>query len=155
MAVADRVGSVAPLAVGPADDGTRVTEEIADRVHRRVRVVVGAGRAVDRVGEVGRTLRESLHVVDAVRQGTRQRTVHRLEDVHLRGLLSVLADDDRLRLFAARELDALAEHDARWRTGLLDTVRALVRHPGSKLGLPDRSRPPRCGTGTRCAGRPR
>ena len=47
------------------------------------------GRAVDRVGEVGRTLRESLHVVDAVRPGTRQRAVHRLEDVHLRGLLAL------------------------------------------------------------------
>ncbi len=120
------------LSFGPSDDCTRVTEDLAERVHRRVRVVVGAGRAVDRVGEVGRTLRESLHVVDAVRPGTRQRAAHRLEDVHLRGLLSMLADDDRLRLFTARELDALEEHDARWRTGLLETVRALVRHPGSK-----------------------
>jgi PucR family transcriptional regulator, purine catabolism regulatory protein len=87
---------------------------------------------VDRVGDVGRTLRESLHVVDSVRPGARERAVHRLEDVHLRGLLTMLADDDRLRLFTARELDLLKEHDARAPTGLLDTVRALVRHPGSK-----------------------
>jgi purine catabolism regulator len=58
--------------------------------------------------------------------------VHRLDDVHLRGLLTMLADDDRLRLFTARELDGLKEHDARWQTGLLETMRALVRHPGSK-----------------------
>jgi purine catabolism regulator len=120
------------LSFGPSGDCLPATEELAARVHRRVRVVVGAGRAVDRVGEVGRTLRESLHVVDAVRPGTRQRAVHRLEDVHLRGLLSILADDDRLRLFTARELDALREHDAQWQTRLLETVRALVRHPGSK-----------------------
>jgi purine catabolism regulator len=120
------------LSFGPSTDSVRATEDLAGRVHRRVRVVVGAGRAVDRVGDVGRTLRESLHVVDSVRPGARERAVHRLEDVHLRGLLTMLADDDRLRLFTARELDLLKEHDAAARTGLLDTVRALVRHPGSK-----------------------
>jgi purine catabolism regulator len=120
------------LSLDPAAPATQVAEDLAGRVHRRVRVVVGAGRAVDRVGDVGRTLRESLHVVDSVRPGARARPVHRLEDVHLRGLLTMLADDERLRLFTARELDALKEHDARAQTGLLDTVRALVRHPGSK-----------------------
>jgi purine catabolism regulator len=120
------------LSLDPAAAAPQVTEDLAGRVHRRVRVVVGAGRAVDRVGDVGRTLRESLHVVDSVRPGARARPVHRLEDVHLRGLLTMLADDERLRLFTARELDALREHDARGQTGLLDTVRALVRHPGSK-----------------------
>jgi purine catabolism regulator len=44
----------------------------------------------------------------------------------------MLADDDRLRLFTARQLDALKEHDAHWQAGLLETVSALVRHPGSK-----------------------
>ncbi|SDZ06870.1 purine catabolism regulatory protein [Geodermatophilus africanus] len=120
------------LSLDPAAAVPQVTEDLAGRVHRRVRVVVGAGRPVDRVGDVGRTLRESLHVVDSVRPGGRARPVHRLEDVHLRGLLTMLADDERLRLFTARELDALKEHDARAQSGLLDTVRALVRHPGSK-----------------------
>ncbi|MGY1764331.1 PucR family transcriptional regulator [Geodermatophilus sp. SYSU D00779] len=120
------------LSFAPSADSTQAMGDLAGRVHRRVSVVVGAGRAVDRVGDIGRTLRESLHVVDAVRPGTRARAVHRLEDVHLRGLLTMLADDERLRLFTARELDPLREHDARAQTGLLDTVRALVRHPGSK-----------------------
>ncbi|MGY1807067.1 PucR family transcriptional regulator [Blastococcus sp. SYSU D00669] len=120
------------LSLGPATDDLRTTDDLAGRVQRRAAVVVGAGRAVERVGEVDRTLREALHVLDSVRPGARERTVHRLEDVHLRGLLTMLADDDRLRLFAARELDPLREHDARWQTGLLDTVRALVRSPGSK-----------------------
>jgi purine catabolism regulator len=120
------------LSLDPAAAAPQVTEDLAGRVHRRVRVLIGAGRAVERVGDVGRTLRESLHVVDSVRPGARTRPVHRLEDVHLRGLLTMLADDERLRLFTARELDALREHDARAQTGLLDTVRALVRHPGSK-----------------------
>jgi purine catabolism regulator len=120
------------LSFAPSADTTRVVEELAHRVQRRVPVVVGAGRVVDRVGDVGRTLRESLHVLDSVRPGARERAVNRLEDVHLRGLLTMLADDDRLRLFTARELDAVKEHDARGQTGLLEAVRALVRHPGSK-----------------------
>ena len=53
-------------------------------------------------------------------------------NVHLRGLLSMLADDDRLLTFVARELDPLREHDEQWQAGLLDAVRALVRHPCSK-----------------------
>ncbi|WP_448619459.1 hypothetical protein [Geodermatophilus sp. URMC 65] len=82
----------------PSAASTQVTEDIAGRVHRRVRVLIGAGRSVDRVGDVGRTLRESLHVLDPVRPGPRARPVHRLEDVHLRGLLTMLAEDERLRL---------------------------------------------------------
>ena len=52
--------------------------------------------------------------------------MHRLEDVHLRGLITLLGDDERLRLFVARELGPLKEN------GLLDAVRALVDHPTSK-----------------------
>lgn len=120
------------LSLGPTTDSARATADLAKRVHRRIRVVVGAGRAVERVGEIDRTLREAQHVVDSLRPETPERTVHRLDDVHLRGLLSMLAGDDRLRLFAARELDPLKEHDALRQTDLLDSLRALVRHPGSK-----------------------
>jgi purine catabolism regulator len=35
-------------------------------------------------------------------------------------------------MFVDRELDPLREHDRQWQGGLLDAVRALVRHPGSK-----------------------
>jgi purine catabolism regulator len=107
-------------------------DELASRVSRRHRVVVGAGRPVDMVGEIDRTLREGQHVVQSVRADGGDRVVHRLEDVHLRGLLTLLGDDDRVRLFVSRELDPLKEHDNRWGTGLLDAVAALVRHPVSK-----------------------
>jgi PucR family transcriptional regulator, purine catabolism regulatory protein len=109
----------------PDDDGARV-EELARRVHRRAAVVVGAGAAVPGLGAADRSLRESRHVVDAVRAPAPGTPVHRLGDVHLRGLLSMLRDDDRLQVFVARELEQLRAH------GLLDVVRALVRHPGSK-----------------------
>jgi PucR family transcriptional regulator, purine catabolism regulatory protein len=44
----------------------------------------------------------------------------------------VLADDDRLRLFVARELGALKEQDASRQTDLLNVLRAFVRNPGRK-----------------------
>ncbi len=120
------------LSFGPSMDSVRATGDLASRLRTRIRVVIGAGRAVARVGEIDRTLREARHVVDSLCDGAPERTVYRLEDVHLRGLLSMLANDDRLRLFAARELDPLKEHDTSRNTDLLNTLRAFVRHPGSK-----------------------
>ena len=120
------------LSLDRSGDGVGPVAELAQRVHRRTGVVIGAGAAVPALGAAGWTLRESVHVVDAVRAPDPGTPVHRLEDVHLRGLLSMLRDDDRLRTFVVRELERLREHDAGSRGGLLDVVRALVRHPGSK-----------------------
>lgn len=120
------------LLLAPAADGVRVADDLAAQVLRRQAAVIGAGQVAGRVSELDRTLHESLHVVDSVRPGSEARQVHRLEDVHLRGLLALLGDDERLRLFVRRELGALREHDQRFSSGLYDTVRALVLHPGSK-----------------------
>jgi purine catabolism regulator len=114
---------------------SRGVDDLAARVGRRHPLVIGAGRPVTRAAEVDRTLREAQHVVQSVPVGlphTADVVVHRLEDVHLRGLLAMLADDDRLGLFVSRELDPLREHDERTGGGLLDAVRALVSHPTSK-----------------------
>jgi len=47
--------------------------------------------------------------------------------VHLRGLLTLLADDPRLTAFADRELAALRDQPE-----LLRTLRAVVEHAGRK-----------------------
>ncbi|MDP5183620.1 PucR family transcriptional regulator ligand-binding domain-containing protein [Blastococcus sp. BMG 814] len=120
------------LSFAPSADAERAVEQLAGRVHRRSDVLIGAGHLVGRASQIDRTLHESLHVVDSARPGAAAPLVHRLGDVHLRGLLAMLADDDRVRLFVSRELDQLREHDARWQTDLLDAVRALVFHPCSK-----------------------
>lgn len=112
----------------------RAVDDLAARVRRGRPLVIGAGRPVTRPGEIDRTLREAQQVVRSVREGAEHEDilVHRLEDVHLRGLLAMLVDDDRVRLFATRELDALRQHDIRFTSELLPTVRALVTHPTSK-----------------------
>ncbi|WP_019634112.1 PucR family transcriptional regulator [Actinomadura atramentaria] len=116
-------------ASAPAD---AVVDRLAARIAARHRVVIAAGRAVDAAARVDRTLREARQVADAVRPGAGGPVVHRLEDVHLRGLLTLLADDDRLRLFVSRELDPLRAHDAAHGDNLLTVLRALLQHPGSK-----------------------
>lgn len=118
------------LAAGASHE--RATEHLSARVRRRHDVVVSAGRPASRVGDIDRTLRESHQVAASVRPDSATRGVHRLDDVHLRGLLTLLGDDERLRLFVGRELDGLKEHDARHGTELMGTLTALLRHPTSK-----------------------
>ncbi len=111
----------------PAD---AAVDRLAERVAARHRVVIGAGRAVDVPAHIDRTLRESRQVVVAVRHGEGGPVVHRLEDVHIRGLLTLLADDDRLRLFVSRELDVLRAHDEKHGDDLVPTLRALLQNLG-------------------------
>lgn len=112
-------------------DADRIVDELAGRVLQRHPVVVSAGRPVDRAAQIDRTLREAQHVVQSLRPGSAGQ-VRRLEDVHLRGLLAMLGDDERVRLFVSRELDALREHDDRTGRGLVEALRALLHHPTSK-----------------------
>lgn len=125
-----RVCAVVSLAASA--DPTREIDGLAARVGRGSLTIVGAGRPVERLAEVDQTIRESAHVVASVRTPDPARLVHRLEDVHLRGLLTLLSDDDRLRLFRSRELQRLRDHDSEHGTDLVEALRALVEHPVSK-----------------------
>ncbi|WP_211239750.1 PucR family transcriptional regulator [Jiangella gansuensis] len=118
-----------PLAAEP----DHVVDDLATRVRHRQDVVIGVGLTTVRAGDIDRTLQESQQVVGSVGPGGEALGgVYRLDDVHLRGLLAMLADDHRVQAFVRRELAALKEHDMRRNTGLLDAVRALLRHPTSK-----------------------
>ncbi|WP_455356701.1 helix-turn-helix domain-containing protein [Streptomyces sp. SYSU K217416] len=50
----------------------------------------------------------------------------------MRGLLTLLAGDERLRLFVERELELLQRHDSGSTLNLTDAVRALLWNPSSK-----------------------
>lgn len=121
------------LSFAPSSNVRRGVDALAARVVRHQRVTVGAGRPATRAADIDRTLREALQVVQTVRDPSSGPLVHRLEDVHLRGLLAMLGDDDRLRLFVDRELDLLRRHsEESGDGGLLEALRALVSHPTSK-----------------------
>jgi len=120
------------LSLPSRGDAVRITDELATRLRRRHSVVLCAGRVADRPGEIDRTLLESQHVADSVSPGHGDRPVHRLEDVRLRGLLTLLGDDERLALFTRRELDSLKIHDRENSSDLLAALGALLTHPASK-----------------------
>ncbi|MEP7089971.1 MAG: PucR family transcriptional regulator [Nocardioidaceae bacterium] len=118
------------LSLGRGTDDRAVVDRLAAGIARRHEVVVGAGRSTDTAGGVDVTLRESQHVVASVPEHGAGRDVHRLEDTHLRGLLALLGDDERVRDFADRELVALRDRDDA--DALLATVRAVLDHPRSR-----------------------
>lgn len=119
------------LSFARSANADRIVDELATEVLRRHPVVVGAGRPVSRPADIDGTLREAQHVVQSLRPGPKQQ-VHRLEDVHLRGVIAMLADDERLQLFVSRELDGLRRHDEENGSELTSALMALLNHPTSK-----------------------
>lgn len=124
------------VSTSPGADADDLVDRLAARVLAHHEVVVAAGRTVpDRTG-VARTVAEAGQVADAVPQARRGQDpdVHRLADLHLRGLLALLGEDERVRLFVERELGPLQQHDRAdgSRTELLAALRALLLHPASK-----------------------
>jgi len=124
------------VSAAPSADADDLVDRVAARVLAHHDVVVAAGRAVSDRSGIARSVTEAGQVADAAPQVRREQdpVVHRLADLHLRGLLALLGDDDRVRLFVARELEPLRRHDRSdsSRTDLLAALRALVLHPGSK-----------------------
>jgi purine catabolism regulator len=120
------------LSLASSANGKRAVDDLANRIRRRQPVVIGAGRPASKPAEIDRTLREAQHVVQSLRSSAPDQDVHRLEDVHLRGLLAMLVEDDRVRMFVERELEPLRRHDEQWGGGLMAAVAALVGHPNSK-----------------------
>jgi purine catabolism regulator len=120
------------LSLAASANSVKVVDDLAARVRRRRPAVVASGRPAAGPADIDRTLREAQQVMQSVHSDTPERDVHRLEDVHLRGLIAMLVEDERLQLFVDRELDVLRRHDEKWGSDLLAAVAALVHHPNSK-----------------------
>jgi purine catabolism regulator len=96
-------------------------------------VVIAIGTTVDSVVDARRSLAEAAHVAKAaLRHHPDGRTYHRLDDVRLRGLLHLLADDDRVTAFAERELGQLLARDASHASRLIEALRHFCEHGGNK-----------------------
>jgi purine catabolism regulator len=94
--------------------------------------VLAAGTTVDSPAHAQRSLTEAAHVASAALHTDSDRPVHRLEDVRLRGLLNLLADDERVKAFAARELGPLLSRDAASGTRLVQALRHYCEQGGNK-----------------------
>ncbi|HKS49341.1 MAG TPA: PucR family transcriptional regulator ligand-binding domain-containing protein [Amycolatopsis sp.] len=104
----------------------------ADLKPSRIPNVLAAGTTVDSPAHARRSLVEAAQVAAAALHAPADRAVHRLEDVRLRGLLQLLADDERVRAFSARELGPLLSRDAASGTRLVQALRHYCEHGGNK-----------------------
>jgi PucR family transcriptional regulator, purine catabolism regulatory protein len=121
-----------------ASVGSRV-DRFANAVHRAtssaprpISVLVAAGSPVADLAAAAQTLIEARHVADAARRSDAARPCHRLDDVRLRGLLHLLADDRRLAAFTDRELGPLEAYDAAHGTNLMEVLRAATSQGANK-----------------------
>lgn len=103
-----------------------------DQVRSRLSVVATAGSVVPELRFADRTIREALHVMSSLPAAFDPARVHRLEDLHVRGLLALLSNDDRLRAFVERELAPLRTDIARDHESLLHVVQVLIEEWGNK-----------------------
>ena len=124
------------LSTPPSTDIDAVADRLAQRLAEHHDVVVAAGRPVGDRAQVESTMLEATHVADALPEAshaTPSAPARRLHDLHLRGLLALLGDDDRIRLFVERELAPLRSPDGlQGRQDLMAALRALLLHPASK-----------------------
>lgn len=114
-------------------------DQLSKEIHRSFRthsrhpeVIIGVGSTVSRLDNAPRSLRESIHVVESVLAGPENSTPatnYRLADVRLRGLLSLLREDERLTAFIERELGPLLDPKHQ---RSLELLRVLCLHGGNK-----------------------
>lgn len=106
--------------------------------------VVGVGSDVASVADARRSLLEAAQVAQAAELQSPTRTIYRLPDVRLRGLLHLLRDDDRLQTYVERELGALLAYDSKNGTDLLGLLRIYLtegRNKSSAAAAAHLSRP--------------
>ncbi len=140
VGVVDDISVRALLSLTPQADADMVVGRLAKEIHqaaaaspRALPVVLAVGTTVESVSDARRSLVEAAHVAKAaLRSPAQDRAYHRLDDVRLRGLLHLLADDDRVSAFAERELGPLLTRDAAHASRLIEVLRHFCEHGGNK-----------------------
>ncbi|MEV6906504.1 PucR family transcriptional regulator ligand-binding domain-containing protein [Amycolatopsis sp. NPDC051071] len=123
------------IALSPEANVDAVLRRLATDVHDArsgAPAVVAVGTTGSGPAEARRTLVEAAQVAAAALTENAERVVHRLDDVRLRGLLHLLAGDERLTAFAARELGPLLSRDAAQGSRLVQALRHYCEHGGNK-----------------------
>ncbi|GAB3449459.1 PucR family transcriptional regulator [Streptomonospora sediminis] len=105
----------------------RLAEGIRERVGTQS--VLAAGSTAETIRDVRRSFLEARQVGDvALHQHGDDggRAFYRLPDLHLRGLLHLFRDDERLQTYVERELGPLLDYDARHGSDLTDMLRGYL-----------------------------
>ncbi|WP_340685440.1 PucR family transcriptional regulator ligand-binding domain-containing protein [Amycolatopsis coloradensis] len=123
------------IALSPEAGVDAVLRRLANDVHEAragAPAVVAVGTTGGGPADARRTLVEAAQVAAAALAENVERVVHRLDDVRLRGLLHLLAGDERITAFAARELGPLLSRDAAQGSRLVQALRHYCEHGGNK-----------------------
>ncbi|WP_410648996.1 PucR family transcriptional regulator [Amycolatopsis sp. cmx-4-54] len=123
------------IALSPEAGVDAVLKRLATDVHEAragAPPVVAVGTTGGGPADARRTLVEAAQVAAAALTENAERVVHRLDDVRLRGLLHLLAGDERITAFAARELGPLLNRDAAQGSRLVQALRHYCEHGGNK-----------------------
>lgn len=123
------------IALSPEAGVDAVLRRLANDVHEAragAPAVVAVGTTGGGPADARRTLVEAAQVAAAALAENVERVVHRLDDVRLRGLLQLLAGDERITAFAARELGPLLSRDAAQGSRLVQALRHYCEHGGNK-----------------------
>ncbi|MFI6304088.1 PucR family transcriptional regulator [Amycolatopsis thailandensis] len=123
------------IALSPEAGVEAVLRRLAGDVHEArsgAPAVVAVGTTGNGPAEARRTLVEAAQVAAAALAENTDRVLHRLDDVRLRGLLHLLAGDERITAFAARELGPLLSRDAAQGSRLVQALRHYCEHGGNK-----------------------
>lgn len=146
------VGSLDDLRVGLllALPGPQRLEPTLRMLAERIRATLGdaavlaVGSEAEGVREVRRSFLEARQVGDVAVHQSERRPFYRLPDLHLRGLLHLFRDDERLQTYVERELGPLLDHDARHGSDLTDMLRHYLdagRNKALAAGRAHLSRP--------------
>ncbi|WP_370966096.1 PucR family transcriptional regulator [Amycolatopsis sp. cg9] len=135
LVATDDLGVRALLALSREANADAVLHRLATDVHEArgsAPGVLAVGTTVSSPAEARRTLQEAAHVAAAALGSGDERVLHRLSDVRLRGLLHLLAGDERVTAFAHRELGPLLQRDAASGSRLVQALRHYCEQGGNK-----------------------
>ncbi|WP_439382218.1 PucR family transcriptional regulator [Amycolatopsis lexingtonensis] len=135
LVATDDLGVRALLALSREANADAVLHRLATDVHEArgsAPGVLAVGTTVSSPAEAHRTLQEAAHVAAAALGAGDERVLHRLSDVRLRGLLHLLAGDERVTAFAHRELGPLLQRDAATGSRLVQALRHYCEQGGNK-----------------------
>ncbi|WP_434591793.1 PucR family transcriptional regulator [Brevibacterium sp. 1718] len=136
-----------PSLRGAEEADERLTRLLAELDGLAASWVVGVGRGSTSLLRAVAGLEPASHVAEvASTLDVRERAFYRSSDVRIRGLLSLLAEDSRLRAFAEGELGPLLGEDGRRdgvlpstadsaEDGLLDFLELYLSHGGNKSAM--------------------
>ncbi|MGX7824578.1 PucR family transcriptional regulator [Actinokineospora sp. 24-640] len=134
VGIVDDTSVRALLSLTPQADAEAVLGRLAEETHRAaaVPVIVAVGGTVAAAADARRSLVEAAQVARAALRSPGSAPYHRLDDVRLRGLLHLLAGDDRVAAFAERELGALVARDTTHGSRLVEALRHFCEQGGNK-----------------------